>query len=81
MEGKVTFPELRALMAKYGMKQEDMGELIGNTYLTFGRKLNGHAEFSYNDMTTIFDFFKSKDEPVTMDSLFFAWAFTKVKNG
>ena len=74
-----TFPELRALMAKHGMNQEKMGALIGNTYLTFGKKLNGHAEFSFNDMVAIKDFFQSKGESITIDELFFDWNFTKVK--
>ena len=74
-----TFPELRALMAKHGMNQEKMGELIGNTYLTFGKKLNGHAEFSFNDMVSIKDYFQAKGDSITIDDLFFAWNFTKVK--
>ena len=74
-----TFPELRALMAKHGMNQEKMGELIGNTYLTFGKKLNGHAEFSFNDMVAVKDYFQAKGESITIDDLFFAWNFTKVK--
>lgn len=76
-----TFPELRALMAKYGMNQEKMGELISNTYLTFGKKLNGHSEFTFYDMSDIVDFFREKGESVTVDALFFAWNFTKVKQG
>ena len=73
----ISFPEIRALMAKYGMNQEKMGELIGNNYVTFGRKLNGLSEFSFNDMVTIKSFFEGKGEPVTVDALFFDWKFAK----
>ncbi len=74
----VTFPELRALMAKYGLDQSQMGQLIGNTYHTFGKKLNNKAEFTYDDMLAIYDFFVEKGEDITMDRLFFAWKFTNV---
>ncbi len=74
----VTFPELRALMAKHGLNQERMGELIGNTYVTFGKKLNGNSEFTFNDMIVIKDYFLSKGETVTIDALFFNWKFAKV---
>lgn len=74
-----TFPILRALMAKHGMNQERMGEVIGNTYLTFGKKLNCSSEFSFNDMIDIVEFFKAKGEKITVDDLFFTWDFTKVK--
>jgi hypothetical protein len=75
----VTFPELRALMAKYGMNQEKMGELTGNTYITFGKKLNKHSEFTYNEMIETKKFFESKGEVISIDTLFFDWIFTKVK--
>lgn len=74
-----TFPEIRALMAKHGMNQEKMGALIGNTYITFGKKLNGHAEFTFNDMIAIKEYFVTQGENVTIDTLFFDWDFTKVK--
>ena len=74
-----TFPELRAVMAKHGMTQQKMGDLTGTTYITFGKKLNGHSEFSYPDMLTIKKFFEEKGESASVDALFFDWNFTKVK--
>jgi len=73
----VMFPELRALVAKHGMNQQSMGNIINNTYVTFGRKLNGQSEFTFNDMLAIRNFFREKGENVTVDSLFFDWKFAK----
>ena len=72
----VTFPELRALMAKHGLNQERMGEKIGSTYQTFGRKLNCISEFTYDDMIAIYRYFSGLGEEITMDRLFFDWRFT-----
>ncbi len=76
----VTFPELRALIAKYGLGQEDMGKLIGCSYQTFGSKLRCTSKFTYKDMLVIYDFFTGKGEEITMDKLFFEWQFTKVNH-
>jgi len=76
-----TFPELRAMMAKHGLGQKEMGELIGNTYLTFGKKLRGENEFTFYDMLKIKNYFQEKGEGVSIDSLFFDWNFTKVNEG
>ncbi len=73
----ITFPELRALMAKHGDDQASMGNLIGNTYQTFGRKLRCDSEFTFDDMITIRDHYNSKGEEVSMDKLFFNWRNTK----
>jgi hypothetical protein len=69
----VTFPELRALMAKYGLTKNDMGNLIETTYGTFSKKLNLQYFFNFPEMLKIFDFFKSKGEDITIDKLFFEW--------
>ena len=74
----VTFPNLRALMAKQGMNIGKMSEVIGNNYPTFSRKLNGVSEFTFSDMLAIKDFFASRDEPVTIEYIFFDWKFTIV---
>lgn len=76
-----SFPEIRGLMAKYGKTQQDMGDLIGNTYRTFGSKLDGTSEFKFSDMWKIRDFFKSKGENISIEALFFNWKFTNVNKG
>ncbi len=71
-----TFPELRALMAKYGKTQLDMGKVTGTTYNTFAKKLNGNADFSMTDMLKIRAFFVGlgeNPEELTIERLFFAW--------
>ena len=73
-----SFPELRATMARYGITQQDMGKIIGDTYQTFGRKLNEKSNFSYDDMIAIAKFFVDKGEEASVDKLFFAWKFTNV---
>lgn len=73
----ITFPELRALMAKHNETQNDMAKLIGNTYQTFGKKLNCKSEFTYDDMIVIWEHFADKGESITMDRLFFDWRFAK----
>ena len=71
-----TFPEVRALMAKYGKTQLDMGKVTGTTYITYGKKLNNEVDFSMSDMLKIRAFFISLGEDpaeLTMERLFFAW--------
>ena len=70
------FPEVRAMMAKYGKTQLDMGKVTGTTYITFAKKLNGDADFSMTDMLKIRTFFITlgeDPEELTMERLFFAW--------
>ena len=74
----VTFPNLRALMAKHGMNIGKMSEVIGNNYATFSRKLNGVSEFTFSDMLAIKDLFSSRGESVTIEYIFFDWQFTIV---
>jgi len=71
-----TFPELRALIAKHGLNQCKMAKLIGNSYQTFGKKLNCKSEFLFDDMLLIHEFFTRKGEEITMDKLFFDWRLT-----
>jgi hypothetical protein len=79
---KVTFPELRALMAKYGVTYTTIGEIIENTYQTVSKKFNENtAEFSLTDMHKIKAYFIQLGEPkdtTTVDKLFFEWKFTSV---
>ena len=78
MSNKKTFPELRAIMAKYGFTMQQMGGIIGNTYQTFSKKLDEESEFSFSDMVKIKDYFKGIGEDVTIDKIFFDWKFTIV---
>jgi pyruvate-formate lyase len=78
MIDKKTFPELRGIMAKYGMNNSKMGKLINNTYQTFGKKLDYESDFRLSEMVKIRDFFISKGEEITMETLFFTWMFTIV---
>ncbi len=76
----VTFPELRATMARHGVTQNDLAELLENSPHTVGKKINALAEFTFNDMVEIKEYFRRKGEAnVTIDLLFFDWNFTKVK--
>lgn len=75
-----TFPELRGIMAKYGLTNSQMAEVIGNTYQTFGNKLKLESDFSYSDMLKIWEFFKNRGETISIDSLFFKWKFTIVNS-
>jgi len=71
-----TFPEVRALMAKYGKTQQDMGKVTGTTYITYGKKLNNEVDFSMSDMLKIRSFFVGlgeNPEELTIERLFFAW--------
>ncbi|MCK9326822.1 MAG: hypothetical protein M0P69_15120 [Bacteroidales bacterium] len=71
-----TFPEVRALMAKHGKTQLDMGKVTGTTYITYGKKLNNEVDFSMSDMLKIRTFFITLGEDpkeLTMERLFFAW--------
>ena len=73
-----SFPQLRGLMAKYGLSQQQMGEIIGNTYHTFGKKLNNIADFTYTDMGDIKEFFSEKGEKLSIENIFFDWCVTIV---
>ena len=67
----VTYPELRALMAKHGLNYSNMAELTGTSINSFGNKINGKHDFSIKDMVTIKRFFAEKGESVTVDFIFF----------
>lgn len=80
-QGATTYPELRALMAKHGLNNEKMGRLLYMNSITFGRKLSGKNEFTYNELLAIKDYFASLGEGINIDKLFFAWRLTKVNEG
>lgn len=77
----VTFPELRALMAKYGVTYTEIGKIIGNTYQTVSKKFNESYEFGLVDMYKIKEYFINlgeSPEDIKIDKLFFDWKFTNV---
>jgi hypothetical protein len=70
------FPEVRAMMGKYGKTKQDMGIVINTTYNTFAKKLNGDADFSMTEMLKIRAFFVGlgeNPEELTIERLFFTW--------
>ena len=77
MGGKILpFPELRGLMAKYGLTRRDMGNVIGCKYVTFAKKLNKKSDFSMSDMLKIQAFFIDLGEDprdMTIERIFFTW--------
>ena len=77
MGGKMLpFPELRGLMAKYGLTQQDMGNVIGCGYATFAKKLNNKSDFSMSDMLKIIALFVNLGEDpqeLTIERIFFTW--------
>ena len=81
MTNKKTFPELRGVMAKYGLTNNEMAKVIGNTYQTFGKKLDARSEFSFSDMLKIREHFTKKGEELSIETLFFKWKFTIVNSG
>ncbi len=81
MKKEVTFPELRALMAKHGLTQQDMADILGNaTYHSFGRKLNANEDFLFSEMHKITEYFNSLDNTANVNDIFFDWKFTKVNS-
>lgn len=80
MTNRVTFPILRALMAKYGLSYADMGRIIPNkitgqpmSYQTFSTKINKEFNFDAREMILIRDYFNSLGENVTVQEIFFDW--------
>ena len=71
------FPEIRALMGKYGVNLEKMGSVMGCNYMTVSNKLNGHSEFKFSEMVRIMEFFSAKGEDVSVEFLFFGTQFAK----
>lgn len=78
MSVKVTFPELRGLMAKYGLTQKDVGEIAGCTEKTIGNKLCNRNNFTLSEMLAIKKHFKKLGSDLSVDDIFFAWILTKV---
>lgn len=77
---QVTFPDLRALMARHGITQKQMSNVVGSTERTFGKKLKGEVDFTISEMWAIKDFFARLGSKKTIDEIFFNWKFTKVNS-
>lgn len=80
MTRQVTFPILRALMAKHGLSYADMGKIIPNKttgnpmkYQTFSTKINKEFNFDAREMILIRDYFNALGENVTVQEIFFDW--------
>lgn len=73
-----TFPVLRGLLTKYGLRFEDLGNIIDNCYPTISRKINEveGSEFTFSDMFKIKKYFNEKGENLTIEEIFFEWKFT-----
>jgi hypothetical protein len=72
----VTFPEIRALKAKYGLTDDDIGEIIGNTSVTISKKMRLVYDFSLSEMITLSNYFISKGEKegdANVQTLFCDW--------
>ncbi len=67
------FPDLRAVMAKYGLTSEDLAEVTGSCYATFNRKLNMKREFTFSEILAVTNYFRELGEDCTAESLFFNW--------
>lgn len=74
----MTYPELRAIMAKYGVSKSELARVIGNTYQTATKKLNCESEFSFNDILNIYYHFLVLDKDIDINVLFFDWRLTNV---
>ena len=73
-----TFPELRGLMAKYGITKVALSNVIGVHYVTFSKKLDNEVDFTFSEMWKIKEYFEKMNEHVNMNLLFFDWVLTKV---
>ena len=66
--------EIRALMVKHNINQEQMAKRLGLSISTFNRKLNGNAPWLLEECKQIAIILNS-----TLDDLFFADSVTKLK--
>ena len=57
MGKEIKYPNLRAEMAKNGISQEKLAEVIGITQQTFSRKITGLNEWTISEIETICEYF------------------------
>lgn len=76
----LTFPRIRELRGKYEMTYGDLANAFGAKYHTTAKKRLEAGDFTIGEMVSLTDFFNSKGESETIQSLFFNWIFTSVNN-
>ena len=77
MANKVAYPELRALLAKYGVTYSDLAEVVGMDYSSVALKMTDKREFKGSEMHKIKDyFFKKGEQGLSLEKIFFDWKFT-----
>ena len=64
------YRNLRGLMAKYGLTQKDLAEVLGIKKETLSMKINKRTPFTLNEAITILDFFVGLGEKTTMEYIF-----------
>lgn len=62
--------ELRAQMVRYGFSQERLANAIGISYQSFSYKLNGHRQFTREEIMKISEHLELT--PEMRDKIFFA---------
>ena len=68
--------KLRSLRALYKINQIDLAKLLGVTTNTYSSKERGNTAFTQSEMIKIVEFFKTFDNQVTMDDIFFIHSVT-----
>lgn len=73
---QLPYPEIRALMAKYGVTKKIVAGIIGASRQTVASKLNNQSEFYFTEMLKLRAYFinlGANPAEVTIDRLFFEW--------
>lgn len=73
IEGSVTFPQLRGLMAKHDVSFDALADVMGARSARTVEDRLASCKISVEDMIRLLSFFKSLGEPVTSDALFSDW--------
>ena len=56
--------EIKAMLDKYGINQNDLAELLGITYQSVSAKLNGHKDFTQSEIFKIIHTFNLTPDEV-----------------
>ena len=65
------FPNLNAELARIGMSNEKLGEIMGTNTASVHRKLYGITEFKLSELVSIQEYLNEKsDNNLTLDYLF-----------
>lgn len=76
MSVQLPYPEIRALMAKYGITTKIVADIIGVSRQTVWSKLNNKSDFYFTEMLKLRAYFLNlgaSPAEVTIDRLFFEW--------